>query len=482
MMKKFPKGGFGAMRKSLYRKCWSLVVVLTLLLSMVPVAYAQDNTIRVQVNGTNVAFEVAPQMVNNQIMVQAKPVFEQLGATVQWDEQTQGITVQNNGTVVKVCTKSRDGLIIKNNAEQTVQLAAAPVIVEGRILVPVRFVAESLGSQVGWDSENKTVVIINYNFFLEQLKTKASNFYEYAANQYETINSGEVKETLDANIKTKSNSDTQNPILSNIDAKVNASFHTKLNPENGSVAAVIDISGLDEALKMGGLEGFDHITVDLLFDNNSFYVKSNLFPLLEKANIHVGDKWVKADIADLNIPDVKNLQDLKEIQSRQKVRNPFAGMPLDVKTFKETQAMFNVFVTLIDNDHFTVAKNGDLKVYKWNLEKADLVAVLFNLEKSRGDFEDLTVQDIAEMKKFLDTMVFHFSAEVGVKKNIIVSSKTTFETKMDIPDGGHFELLLKGDTLVLYPNSASFKISIPDPSNVIDFKDLQPDDSIDSQA
>ena len=51
---------------------------------------------------------------------------------------------------------------IKNESgeETEIKLDSAPTIVNGRTLVPVRFIAESLEKKVGWDAENKTVIII----------------------------------------------------------------------------------------------------------------------------------------------------------------------------------------------------------------------------------------------------------------------------------------------------------------------------------
>ena len=48
-------------------------------------------------------------------------------------------------------------------------LDAAPVIIDGRTMVPIRFVAESLNCAVDWDAENKAVTILQYkNFGLQK--------------------------------------------------------------------------------------------------------------------------------------------------------------------------------------------------------------------------------------------------------------------------------------------------------------------------
>ena len=41
-----------------------------------------------------------------------------------------------------------------------VVLDVAPFIVNGRTLVPIRFISETFGAQVNWDGNTKTVTIV----------------------------------------------------------------------------------------------------------------------------------------------------------------------------------------------------------------------------------------------------------------------------------------------------------------------------------
>ena len=468
------------MKKNILKKCTSLLIVLIFLISMVTPVYAKNNSINVQLNGENISFDVAPQMVNNRILVPMRTIFEKLGANVDWDEQTEAITATKDGTIIRLDLKSRDALITKNGVASKLQLDTAATVINGRTLVPVRFISESLGKQVGWDEANRTVVIIDYSYFLNDLKSQAPNFYEFANNKYETINTGETNGSMDGSFKYNATVDSGDKVSDNVNAKINAKFNAKLNPENGSMDATINITGLQDVLKDSGLENVDNVNFNLLFDNNSFYVKSNLSSLLTKTN--VGEKWIKADIADLGIPDVKTFQDLKNMQkelSSEQIFDPLTSIPmdLDVNSFKEAQSLFNTFVTLVDNNHFTVTDNGEMKVYKWNIKKQDLVDVVLNIEKNSGSFEDMSLKDLAEMKKFADSLVFDLNMEVGVKNNTILSSKTSLNAQMDIPDTGRLELSLN-TSQITNPTSAAFDITMPNSSNVINFKDLVADNSV----
>lgn len=465
------------MKRNSFRRCTSLLLAFLLLISVNAPLYAKNNTINVQLNGEYISFDVAPQMVNNRILVPMRTIFEKLGANVEWDGTTETITATQNETVIKLRLNSRDALITKNGVQNKLQLDTASTVVKGRTLVPVRFISESLGKQVGWDEVNRTVVIIDYTYFLNALKTQAPNFYKFASNKYEAINTGEINNSADVTFKYSSGVEPVESMTGTVNAKLNA----KINAENGSLDANIKFTGLEDVLYGSGIEDMDNISVNLRFDNNSFYVKSNLFSLLEEDNIHVGDKWIKVNFADLEIPNVKTLQDLKKMQSQQSPEQVIDSlvntpMELDINSFAEAQAFFNAFVTLVDNNNFSVANKGDLEIYSWSLKKQDLVDAALSIQKNSGSFNNMTLEELAEMNKFIDSLVFDFNMEVGVRDNIIISSKSSLNIQMDTPDKENLALSIKSNYEVLNPNNAHFDITIPSPGNVIDFKDLLSED------
>jgi hypothetical protein len=62
--------------------------------------------------------------------------------------------------------------------DKLIQTDVPPIIIDNRILVPVRFVSENLGATVQWDSANQTVIITSN----DKLSIKpATNTYEPAS-------------------------------------------------------------------------------------------------------------------------------------------------------------------------------------------------------------------------------------------------------------------------------------------------------------
>ena len=112
-------------------------------------------TIQVYVNGTLVQMDVAPKIVDGRILVQMRPIFEALGATVQWNAADQSIVATEGNTIIKLQIGSTTAY--KNGAPVT--LAAPPIIVNGHTLVPTRFVSEAFGYNVAYDAANMRVDI-----------------------------------------------------------------------------------------------------------------------------------------------------------------------------------------------------------------------------------------------------------------------------------------------------------------------------------
>jgi hypothetical protein len=85
-------------------------------------------------------------------------IFEAPGAEVAWDADARAVTGTKDGTEIRLVIDSPTAWV---NGEE-VALEAPPVLRGGRTLVPIRFIAESLGAEVEWDAARRTVVITEF--------------------------------------------------------------------------------------------------------------------------------------------------------------------------------------------------------------------------------------------------------------------------------------------------------------------------------
>lgn len=117
---------------------------------------AEDaNEIKVFVNGTRVIFDVPPIIKNGRTLVPFRKIFEALGAEVGWFEQTRTVTGIRGATEVKLTIGST--LATVNGVQNILDVPAE--IMDGRTIVPARFISESLGADVQWVAATRTVLI-----------------------------------------------------------------------------------------------------------------------------------------------------------------------------------------------------------------------------------------------------------------------------------------------------------------------------------
>jgi len=131
------------------------LIVLTIIMSFGICSFAQD--IKVLVNGNQLEFDVPPQIINGRTMVPMRAIFESLGLKVFFDEETQ--TVIGTKDAVRIELKLNTSQAKVNLQDKTLDSPA--VLIDGRTLVPARFIAECLHLDVNWDSKNQTVTIKN---------------------------------------------------------------------------------------------------------------------------------------------------------------------------------------------------------------------------------------------------------------------------------------------------------------------------------
>lgn len=114
-----------------------------------------QKTIQVQVDGTYLTLDVPPAVVDGRTLVPLRAIFEALNATVDWNSSTRKVTGTKGSTTIVLTINNKQAKV--NN--QNVMLDVPATIINGRTLVPARFIAESLGKRVEWDNTSRTVLV-----------------------------------------------------------------------------------------------------------------------------------------------------------------------------------------------------------------------------------------------------------------------------------------------------------------------------------
>ncbi|MBI2873954.1 MAG: hypothetical protein HYY09_02605 [Firmicutes bacterium] len=135
----------------------TLLVLLVLVLVVFPAGHGElnQNDIRVVLDGRELTFDVPPMVREGRTLVPMRAISEALGALVGWDGATQTVTITREDTTVVLPVGSTTAQI----NGQPIALDVAATIIEGRTLVPLRFISKSLGADVTWSDPARTVHI-----------------------------------------------------------------------------------------------------------------------------------------------------------------------------------------------------------------------------------------------------------------------------------------------------------------------------------
>ncbi len=127
-------------------------------------------TIEIEVDGVSIISDAGPQIKNNRTMVPLRIISENLGAKVDWSSSQATITKGD----VRIILKPNSKEAIKNG--QTELLDATTYVNNDRVMVPLRFIAETFGCKVNY--KDRIVVITTEPLMINGKKAEALN-YEY---------------------------------------------------------------------------------------------------------------------------------------------------------------------------------------------------------------------------------------------------------------------------------------------------------------
>ncbi len=149
------------------KKLLSLLMVLVMLIALIPTVNAAEiyydnqwhtyegNFFDLKVNGEKLNCEVPPIVFNDYSVVPARDVFEKLGATVSWSAENQKVMVEYGDTEIELFINNKTAT--KNGKKELMPIA--PKLINGKTMIPARYVGETLGFDVKFDNATDTISI-----------------------------------------------------------------------------------------------------------------------------------------------------------------------------------------------------------------------------------------------------------------------------------------------------------------------------------
>lgn len=379
--------------KALKRLGAALVTMLTLILVLTGTAMAAEaDGISVQLNGAPVAFtDAAPEITSERTFLPFRAVLEALGAEVGYDAETSTVSAKRDGVDLSMVLGQNTASITENGQTRTVEMDVTPYVKNGRTYVPVRFVAETFGCNVGWDGDAKTVIIADVDALLGGATFDLmDNFAAYCEKQQASQNmtmTGSL--TLDVTDKTGEMLSKPVSAKGSIDG-VTSNTKAQLN-WNLNLAGLSDMladsagSPLEQAAMQGIIAALSDLKGEVRMDLESGMVYVSLPGELTGGS---GDTWYSLDLNAyqaelLSGLNMTQLTQLKEAGIRDMLAAIIRSMPLNdgETSYAAVAEVTKLYVDMLSDQAFTQKGN----TYVAEMKVMDVMDMTVTLTKRRND-------------------------------------------------------------------------------------------------
>ena len=109
----------------------------------------------VTVNGEEQKLDVAPKLLNQTTVIPVRFFIDALGGDIDWNAQERRVTIVSGSNLVELWIGNNEMII----DGQKVVSPEAPLLENGRTLLPLRIISEALGWYVGWEETTKSITL-----------------------------------------------------------------------------------------------------------------------------------------------------------------------------------------------------------------------------------------------------------------------------------------------------------------------------------
>lgn len=375
----------------------ALIAAVVLIAALTGTASAVEPSrsggIGVQLNGEYLTFtDAAPEITGDRTFLPFRAVLEAMGAEVGFDEQTSTVTAQRDGITLSMVPGQKQLTVTEDGQTRTVEMDVAPYIKEsnGRTYVPIRFAAEALGYNVGWDPNQATVILVDVDaLFGDATFTLMDSFAAYCDKQ-KTPENMAITGNLNLEVTDKTGELGGTPI------KIGGSVDGVVGEKGAQLTGRLDLSGLDELAEMSGgtpmeqamlkamLEALSNMTAELRMDLD----EGMLYLSLPVELTGEENTWYSVDFGAyqaelLSALDMTQIAQLEGAGVRDSLVWVMKNMPLDdeVTSYAIMSQLAETYTALLSDQAFT--QKGSTYVAHIVLE--DVLTTDITLTKQGGD-------------------------------------------------------------------------------------------------
>lgn len=157
-------------------------------------ASAASSAITIRINDMDIHTDVAPYITNGTTMVPLQVVRSIPGTSIRWDNASKTVTLTGEGEAITLVAGRRTAKI----GNREVELETPSAMKQGRVMVPLRFIAEATGAYVRWNPKQRIVFVAKASEELkEQLSSSRLSEARTAALKFPVVSSLDMYPVVD---------------------------------------------------------------------------------------------------------------------------------------------------------------------------------------------------------------------------------------------------------------------------------------------
>lgn len=267
----------------------------------------------VMVNGAYIKFpDAAPEVPDGRTMVPVRALVETLGGEVDYQDDVVTFAMDGYAYEFTIGSTTVKVSVTADNDKDTpkpedIEMDCAPYIKGGRTYVPIRFISEALGYDVGWDSAYQTAILLDRDALATDIDKDFTILNKVQANKSMGVEEGknclaDAKETLTLTLfdtlngsKTYKADLTGKQICSTDAASTSLSLKLSDNALSDLEKMLTDLYGADfeeyASLFHTVMDGLEDMEVILTRDGSVWFRMAALDELTGEDNV-----WLAADL------------------------------------------------------------------------------------------------------------------------------------------------------------------------------------------
>ena len=139
----------------MFKKTSIILLAFFYIITLFPMPGLGTTSPSIVINGKLLHTAVSPIIIENRTLAPVRGVFEELGATVEWQGQSQTVHITRDDLLITMRINKRNAYI---NGNRYI-MDTVPIIYKDCTMVPLRFISEALEAEVAWDGQTRTVHI-----------------------------------------------------------------------------------------------------------------------------------------------------------------------------------------------------------------------------------------------------------------------------------------------------------------------------------